>query len=743
MSVYESFKFPEVTFDVAKGMGLTEGEFEGVKNLLGRTPNYIELGIISSMYSEHCSYKSSRVHLSKFPTEAPWVVQGPGENAGIIAVDDEGLCVCFKVESHNHPSFIEPFQGAATGVGGILRDVFTMGARPVAAMNSLRFGRLDKPKNRQIFEGVVAGISHYGNCFGVPTVGGEVYFNSCYDGNPLVNAFALGVVQRDKIFLAKAEGIGNPVIYVGAKTGRDGIHGATMASEEFNENSESKRPNVQIGDPFKEKLLLEACLELMKTDYIIGIQDMGAAGLTSSAFEMSSKSGSGVRLDLDHVPMREKGMNPYEIMLSESQERMLMVVKKGCEDKVKAIFDKWDLDAVVIGEVTNDGYVRLFWQGEEVATLEAAPLADEAPKYNRPYARPDFMDELQRLPKVDAPADLQKVLEGLLSHESIASKRWVWSQYDHMVRVGTVQLPGSDAAVIRLNESEKGVAISSDCNSRYCMLNPYEGGKAAVAESARNVAVSGARPRAFSNCLNFGNPEKPEIMWQFATAVEGMAEAAKVLETPVVSGNVSLYNETEKKPIHPTPTIVMVGVFDDVTKRIGSYFKGSESCVYLLGENTGFIGGSEYLASVHGYERGDAPEVDLAREKAIIDFMCDAADKRLVKSAHDVSDGGLAVALCEMCFGGANVGVTIKLESGIRDDALIFGENHARVLLEIDVDNAVELKKLANKYKLPFERIGRTCSGLIEISNKDRTLVSMKVKDAENIWKNSIGDRMK
>lgn len=743
MSVYESFKFPEVTFEVAKGMGLTEGEFEGVKNLLGRTPNYIELGIISSMYSEHCSYKSSRVHLSKFPTEAPWVVQGPGENAGIIAVDDEGLCVCFKVESHNHPSFIEPFQGAATGVGGILRDVFTMGARPVAAMNSLRFGRLDKPKNRQLFEGVVAGISHYGNCFGVPTVGGEVYFNSCYDGNPLVNAFALGVVQRDKIFLAKAEGVGNPVIYVGAKTGRDGIHGATMASEEFNENSESKRPNVQIGDPFKEKLLLEACLELMKTDYIVGIQDMGAAGLTSSSFEMASKSGSGVRLDLDHVPMREKGMNPYEIMLSESQERMLMVAKKGYEEKVKAIFDKWDLDAVVIGEVTNDGYVRLFWQGEEVASLEAAPLADEAPKYKRPYARPDYMDELQRLPKVDAPKDLQKVLEGLLENETIASKRWVWEQYDHMVRVGTVQLPGSDASVIRLNESEKGVAISSDCNSRYCLLNPFEGGKAAVAESARNVAVSGARPRAFSNCLNFGNPEKPEIMWQFAAAVEGMAEAAKVLETPVVSGNVSLYNETDKKPVHPTPTVVMVGVFDDVTKRIGSYFKDSESCVYLLGENNGYIGGSEYLASVHGYERGDAPEVDLEREKAIIDFMCDAADKRLVKSAHDVSDGGLAVALCDMCFGGSNVGVAVKLESGIRDDALIFGENHGRVLLEVDVNNAPALKKLAQKYSLPFERIGRTCTGLIEISNKDRKLVSMKVKDAENIWKNSIGDRMK
>lgn len=743
MSVYEKFGFPEVTLEVAKGMGLSDSEFEGVKKLLKRTPNYIELGIISSMYSEHCSYKSSRLHLSKFPTKAPWVVQGPGENAGVIAVDKDGLCVCFKVESHNHPSFIEPFQGAATGVGGILRDVFTMGARPVAAMNSLRFGKLDKPKNRQIFEGVVSGIAHYGNCFGVPTVGGEVYFNSCYDGNPLVNAFALGVVQRDKIFLAKAEGMGNPVIYVGAKTGRDGIHGATMASEEFNENSEAKRPNVQIGDPFKEKLLLEACLELMQTDYIVGIQDMGAAGLTSSAFEMASKSGSGVKMYLDKVPMRESGMNPYEIMLSESQERMLMVAKKGYENKVKEIFDKWDLDAVVIGEVTGDGYVRLFWENEEVATLEAAPLADEAPKYDRPHSRPEWQDELQRLPKVECPNDLTGVLRSLLTNESIASKRWVWTQYDHMVRVGTVQLPGSDAAVIRLNESEKGVAISSDCNSRYCMLNPFEGGKAAIAESARNVAVSGARPRAFSNCLNFGNPEKPEIMWQFVQAVEGMAEAAKVLETPAVSGNVSLYNETEKKPIQPTPTVVMVGVIDDVTKRIGSYFKDIESAVYLVGENTGYIGGSEYLASIHSLERGDAPAVDLEREKAIINFMCDAADRRLIKSAHDVSDGGLAVTVTEMCFGGGNVGANIKLESGIRDDALLFGENHGRVVIEIDLDHIDELKRLADKYKLPFTKIGRTCSGLIEMSNKGNMLVSLKVAEAENIWKNSIGDRMK
>lgn len=743
MSVYESFGYPEVTFEVAGGMGLTEGEFEGVKGLLGRTPNYIELGIISSMYSEHCSYKSSRVHLAKFPTEAPWVVQGPGENAGVISVDDEGLCVCFKVESHNHPSFIEPFQGAATGVGGILRDVFTMGARPVAAMNSLRFGSLESARNRYIFEGVVEGISHYGNCFGVPTVGGEVYFNDCYNGNPLVNAFALGVVQKDRIFLAKAEGKGNPVIYVGAKTGRDGIHGATMASAEFDENSEAKRPNVQIGDPFKEKLLLEACLELMKTDYIVGIQDMGAAGLTSSSFEMASKSGSGVRLDLDTVPVRENNMTPYEIMLSESQERMLMVAKKGYEDKVKEIFEKWDLDAVVIGEVTDDGYVRLCWDGEEVAALEAAPLADEAPKYNRPYSEPASQKELQKPVEVDFPGDMNDILKKMLANPSIASKRWVWEQYDHMVRVGTVQLPGSDAAVIRLNESEKGVAISSDCNSRYCYLNPFEGGKAAIAESARNVAVSGARPRAFTNCLNFGNPEKEGIMWQFAAAIDGISEAAEALETPVVSGNVSLYNETEGKPIHPTPTIVMVGVIDDVTKRIGSYITQSGSTLYLVGENTGHIGGSEYLAYIHGKELGDAPHVDLKREKAIIDFMCEAADERLISSAHDVSDGGLAVALAEMTFGGGRIGADVKLEGGTRADALLFGENHGRVLIEVTAVNAKMVEELAEKHGLPMSRIGRTAGTSLDISCGGRKIVSLPVKEAEDIWKNTIGEKMK
>ncbi len=549
--------------------------------------------------------------------------------------------------------------------------------------------------------------------------------------------------RRTRFFLAKAEGKGNPVIYVGAKTGRDGIHGATMASAEFDENSEAKRPNVQIGDPFKEKLLLEACLELMKTDYIVGIQDMGAAGLTSSSFEMASNSGSGVRLDLDNVPVREKSMTPYEIMLSESQERMLMVAKKGYEDKVKEIFEKWDLDASVIGEVTDDGYVRLTWGGEEVAALEAAPLANEAPKYERPYRRPDSQDELQKPVEVETPDNIQEVLEKMLANPTIASKRWVYEQYDHMVRVGTVQLPGSDAAVIRLNEKEVGVALSSDCNSRYCYLNPFEGGKAAIAESARNVAVSGARPRAFTNCLNFGNPEKEDIMWQFATAIEGIIEAANALRTPVVSGNVSLYNETEGTPIHPTPTIVMVGVIDDVTKRIGSYFTDIGSSIYLLGENTGHIGGSEYLASIHGKELGDAPHVDLDREKAIIDFMCAGADERLINSAHDVSDGGLAVALCEMSFGGNEIGMSVQLESDLKVDALLFGENHGRVILEVSNANAGEVEKLAKAKGLPITKIGRTAGDNIEISSNGEQIVDLKVKDAENLWKNSIGEIMK
>lgn len=738
--MYDTFKYPEVTAEAARGMGLKPEEFDHARKIIGRTPNYIELGIFSAMWSEHCSYKSSRVHLAKLPTEAAWVVQGPGENAGIIEVDGD-ICACFKVESHNHPSYIEPFQGAATGVGGIMRDVFTMGARPVAAMNSLRFGKIDNEKTRSIFEGVVAGISFYGNCFGVPTVGGEVFFNDCYAGNPLVNAFSLGLVNKDKIFLAKAEGEGNPVIYVGAKTGRDGIHGATMASEEFSAESESKRPNVQIGDPFKEKLLLEACLELMKEDWVVGIQDMGAAGLTSSSFEMGAQSG--VVLDLDRVPTREKGMTPYEIMLSESQERMLMVVRKGCEDKVKAIFDKWDLDAEVIGHVATDGYVRLRWQGEEVAALPAAPLSKEAPKYNRPYARGAYMDELNSSVEVEEPDHLKGVLLKLLAAPNIASKKWVYTQYDHMVRIGTTVLPGSDASVIRVPESKKGIALSADCNSRFCRLDPRTGGMAAIAESARNVAVSGARPRAFTNCLNFGNPEKPDIMWQFVEAVEGMAEAGKALETPVVSGNVSLYNETEGKGVYPTPTIVMVGVIDDVEKAVTSTFKLEGSSVYLLGENTDEIGGSEYLSTIHGIEKGMPPKIDLEKEKKLINLLVEAAEKELMLSAHDTSEGGLAVAVAEMCFGEKQLGVRINLDDNMRTDHLLFGETQGRVIVEAGGFNSAAFEKLAEKHGVKCTRIGTVEGAHIVIKHQGRTVIKAEVQEAADKFLNSIGEWMK
>jgi phosphoribosylformylglycinamidine synthase II len=740
MSMYDTFKYPEVTVEAARGMGLKPEEFEHAKKIIGRTPNYIELGLFSAMWSEHCSYKSSRMHLAKLPTKAPWVVQGPGENAGIIEVDGD-ICACFKVESHNHPSFIEPFQGAATGVGGILRDVFTMGARPVAAMNSLRFGKIDNEKTRSIFEGVVSGISHYGNCFGVPTVGGEVFFNDSYAGNPLVNAFALGLVKKDRIFLAKAEGEGNPVIYVGAKTGRDGIHGATMASEEFTAESESKRPNVQIGDPFKEKLLLEACLELMQEDWVIGIQDMGAAGLTSSSFEMGAMSG--VVLDLDRVPTREKGMTPYEIMLSESQERMLMVVRKGFEDKVKQIFDKWDLDAEVVGHVASDGYVRLRWHGEEVAALPAAPLSNQAPKYDRPHARGAYMDELNKPVSVQEPEHLKGVLLKLLAAPNIASKKWVYSQYDHMVRVGTTVLPGSDAAVIRVPESKKGIALSSDCNSRFCRLDPKTGGMAAVAEAARNVAVSGARPRAFTNCLNFGNPEKPDIMWQFVQAVEGMAEAGKVLETPVVSGNVSLYNETEGKGVYPTPTIVMVGVIDDVENAVTSTFKQAGSTVYLLGENTDEIGGSEYLSYIHGQESGLPPVINLENEKKLINFLVEAASEKLMLAAHDTAEGGLAVAISEMCFGEELMGVRINLEDDIRTDHLLFAESTARVVTEVCGTKTAAFEQLANKHGVKITNIGTVDGDHIVIKHQGRTVIKAEVQEAADKFRNTIGEWMK
>ena len=738
MSVYNKFKFPKVTVDVAVEMGLKPEEFEKAKEILGRIPNYIELGIISAMWSEHCSYKSSKIHLKKFPTSAPWVVQGPGENAGIIEIDGD-ICACFKVESHNHPSYIEPYQGAATGVGGILRDVFTMGARPVAAMNSLRFGKLDNNETKHILEGVVAGIAGYGNCFGVPTIGGEVFFHESYQKNPLVNAFALGIVKKDKIFYAKAEGVGNVIIYVGAKTGRDGIHGATMASEEFSSDDTSKRPNVQIGDPFKEKLLLEACLELMQEDYIVGIQDMGAAGLTSSSFEMASRAGSGVKLYLDKVPVREKDMNPYEIMLSESQERMLIVAKKGFEKKIKKIFDKWDLDAEVIGEVTDDGFVRLFWDGEEVASLKAAPLSDEAPIYDRSYTKPTYVDELKKfdISSIPEPKNYNDVLIKIFESPNIASKEYIYEQYDHMVQTNTVVLPGSDASVIRVKGSKKCISISSDCNGRYCYLDSFMGGMQAVVEACRNVAMSGARPLAITDCLNFGNPEKPEIMWQFVNVIEGMASACKRLNTPVVSGNVSFYNETDGKAIFPTPTVVAVGVIDDVDYIITSEFKNLENYIYLVGSNRGEIGGSEYLNFIHNTVAGKIPEVDLYYEKDLVDFMVDAAKKKIIKAAHDVSEGGLVVALSEMTFKN-DIGFEVNLKGDIRPDFNIFSESQGMVILEVEKINAREVEKLLKYYSLPFSRIGETTGRNIVVNYNKKNIINLPLDIPKYIYKTLI-----
>lgn len=735
--IYDSFNYPVVTAEAAKSMGLSGEEFKRAIEILGRTPNYIELGCISAMWSEHCSYKSSRLHLKKLPSKGDDVVYGPGENAGVVSIDGD-ICICFKIESHNHPSFIEPFHGAATGVGGILRDVFTMGARPVAAMNSLRFGSFDYKKTRSLVRGVVSGIAHYGNCFGVSTVGGEVTFHPSYAKNPLVNAFALGVVDKNKIFTAHATGVGNPVIYIGAKTGRDGIHGATMASEEFSASSESKRPNTQIGDPFKEKLLLEACLELMQSDALVGIQDMGAAGLTSSSFEMAGRAGSGVKMHLDRVPMREEGMNPYEIMLSESQERMLLVAKKGREQEIIDIVNKWDLDAATIGEVTGDGYVTLYWHNEEVAKVAAAPLSDNAPVYDRPYKRGEWMDRVAQLDSsaIPVPKDLNAVFYRLLSSPTVASKRWIYEQFDHMVQIGTVVLPGSDAAVIRVPGTAKGVAMSTDCNGRYCYLNPRLGAIHAVAESCRNVAASGARPVALTNCLNYGNPEKPDVMYQLVEGIEGIAEASLTLKAPVVSGNVSLYNETEGEPIFPTPTISMTGTLDCVEDRIESYFKSAGNRIFMVGHLPDKIDASHYLEIIHNKVAGIVPDADLAFHAALIDFMATAAKQRIISSAHDLSDGGIAVTLFEM--GHKNgLGADIKLQSSARADALLFGERPA-LFLEVEPANASKVTALLEKFKLPFSDVGVTHKGALNISAGQLQLVNIDMAKASAIYEKTL-----
>jgi phosphoribosylformylglycinamidine synthase len=738
----EKFAEPGVTPELVAGHGISAEEYGKILKALGREPSYTELGVFSVMWSEHCSYKSSRYYLKNLPTEGPCVLHGPGENAGVVDIGG-GLAVAFKIESHNHPSFIEPYQGAATGVGGILRDIFTMGARPIASLNSLRFGAIDHPRTRYLLAGVVAGIGGYGNCIGVPTVGGECYFDGCYNANILVNAFTLGIVKKKNIFTGIAKGIGNPVIYVGSKTGRDGIHGATMASESFSEEKEQRRPTVQVGDPFTEKLLLEACLELMEKDSVIGIQDMGAAGLTSSSAEMAGRGGCGVELDLSAVPLRESGMTPYEILLSESQERMLLVAKQGSEGEVRKIFEKWDLDAVVIGRVTDDQHFRALWRDQEVANIPIHALTKDAPSYQRPAVRPPQQDQLQQLDlgAVKEPKDLGATLKQLLASPNIASKEWIYRQYDQFVRTNTVVGPGADAAVIRVKGTSKGLALTVDGNSRYCYLDPYVGGVVAVAEAARNLACVGARPIGLTDCLNFGSPENPEVMWQFAQVIQGMRDACTALHVPVVSGNVSFYNETDGIPIYPTPTIGMVGLIEKVERVVTPWFKASGDVVAMLGRTREELGGSEYLKWVHGLTRGTPPWIDLKVEQAVQVCCLEAIDRQLLASAHDVSDGGLAVALAECCIGNPEkpLGVRLETREMIRGDASLFSESQSRIVVSLKEENLDRLKEIAVKHNVPMQVIGEVGGTRFVI----QPLMQLPVDELKSIWSGALAAKLK
>ncbi|MFB3819957.1 MAG: phosphoribosylformylglycinamidine synthase subunit PurL, partial [Candidatus Methylomirabilales bacterium] len=726
---------PAITPELIERHGLTPEEYARVKAILGREPSFTELGIFSVMWSEHCSYKSSRVHLKTLPTEGPCILQGPGENAGVVDIGD-GLVIVFKMESHNHPSFIEPYQGAATGVGGIIRDIFTMGARPIALLDPLRFGPLTEPKGRYLLNGVVSGIAGYGNAVGVPTVGGELFVSETYAGNPLVNVFCLGLARKEGIFLARAAGEGNPVVYVGARTGRDGIHGATMASETFDEGSEERRPTVQVGDPFREKLLIEACLELMAGDAVVGIQDMGAAGLTCSTCEMASRGNVGIEVDLATVPRRETGMIPYEIMLSESQERMLLVVKQGREQEVLDIFEKWDLDAVVVGRVTGDGRMRVRDGDRVVADIPARPLAEDGPVYRRPMRRPAYLDETQawdaaRLPR---PEKLEEALLALLASPNIASKQPIWQQYDHMLFCNTVVGPGSDAVVLRVPGTGKGLALAADGNGRYTYLDPYEGGKLAVAEAARNVACAGGRPLAITNCLNFGSPERPEIMWQFAEAVRGMGDACRAFGTPVTGGNVSFYNETLGTPVFPTPIVGMVGLLEDVRRATTQWFKAAGDLIFLLGDSLEELGGSEYLKVIHGLEAGRPPRLDLARERAVQAAVLDGIAAGILRSAHDCADGGLAVALAECCMTGPRtLGATADLPGAFRADAVLFGETASRIVVSVAPADAGRLQELAGRHGVPCHRLGVVGGEQLVLRAGDATC-SLPVAAAQHAW---------
>jgi phosphoribosylformylglycinamidine synthase len=740
-----------ITPEVLSAHNLTPEEFERIKSLLGRTPNLVELGIFSVMWSEHCSYKSSRIHLRRLPTKGDRIIVPPGENAGVVDVGD-GWAIAFKIESHNHPSFIEPFQGAATGVGGILRDVFTMGARPIASMNSLRFGSLDHPqhgrRNRSLLAGVVGGIAHYGNAFGVATVGGEVAFDDAYSLNPLVNAFALGLVKQNQIFFGKATGVGNPILYVGAKTGRDGIHGATMASAEFDEEALEKRPTVQVGDPFLEKLLLEACLEAMRSGAIAGIQDMGAAGLTSSSCEMAARAGTGVDIDLSLVPQREEGMTAYEMLLSESQERMLIVAHSGREREVIDIFRKWDLDAVVVGRVRDHQHMRVMHNGETVADIPVSSLTDEAPLYERPMSA--YGNGAAPAAAMDTD-DWNSALLKLIATPNLASKQHVYRQYDHMVRTNTAVLPGADAAVVRIKETRRALAMTLDGNGRYCAANPREGAKLIVAEAARNVVCVGARPLAVTNCLNFASPERPEVMWSFSEVVDGMAEACRVFDTPVVSGNVSFYNETEGKGILPTPVIGMIGLVEDVRRVVQPGFKQEGDLIALFGSTSDDLSISEFAATIAGKTTeqmiagGAVPKLDLTLETAVQGACLEAAETGLIASAHDCTDGGIAVALAENCFSSLNhaaIGAEVSLDDSLSTTSSLFSESPSRIIVSFPEENRAQLQEIAARLNCPLKVIGEVGGTRLRIHHSGREAVSIEVQQLEQAWRSSLSKRL-
>jgi phosphoribosylformylglycinamidine synthase len=719
--------------DLLQQHNLTQDEYDRIVQRLGREPNLTELGLFSVMWSEHCSYKSSKLHLKTLPTTGARVLQGPGENAGAVDIGD-GLAAVFKIESHNHPSFIEPYQGAATGVGGILRDIFTMGARPIALLNALRFGPIEDASSRRLMAGVVAGIGGYGNAFGCPTVGGEVGFEPCYASNPLVNAMCVGLVRADRLFKGRAEGVGNTVFYVGAKTGRDGIHGATMASAEFGEGSEERRPTVQVGDPFMEKVLLEACLEAMKTGAIVGIQDMGAAGLTCSTSEMGARAGTGIEIDVALVPKRESGMSAYEVMLSESQERMLLVAQRGREREVVAVFEKWDLHAEPIGRVTSDGRLRVLDGSALEADVPTVALTDEAPLYDRPWVEarnPASGEDVLALPP---PPDLSGTLLALLASPTIASKRWVYRQYDSTVRSNTIVGPGSDAAVVRVKGTAKALAISADGNGRYCWLDPYAGAQLAVAEACRNVAAAGAVPLGATNCLNFGNPEKPEVMGQLVMAIRGIGDACRALGVPITGGNVSLYNETDGRAIYPTPVLGVVGLLEQARCALRQWFDAEGDAVYLLGATGADLGGSELLKLVHGRVAGRPPRLELAAERRLHQLMAEAAGSGLLRSAHDPSDGGLGVALAECCFEGHEPGrgAVLNLPGGLRDDVLLFSESASRMVVSTRDEGA--LQELARRHGIPCERLGAVGGDRLTLATGGRLLLDLPVGRLHEAW---------